>query len=693
MTCYNYLDVSYAHAHRDTPALMARKGEAQCVVDLRAERERCSFNKDEITTLLDGGEDKTRQRKKLERVFLADPEFLDTTRPDYLSHEDKYANELRKACHMIKKFNEDEEAQQLVGQMDGIKTLIGSGLGVALTKDGNPLALHFVMFMPAIMGQGTVEQQGEWIGRAWSGEIIGTYAQTELGHGTFLRGLETTATYDTATQEFVLHSPTITATKWWPGGLGKTANYAVVMAQLYTGGRCHGPHPFIVQLRDEETHQSLPGVTLGEIGPRLGMNTNDNGFLLFTHHRIPRTHLLMKHSQVLEDGTYIRPVSDKLAYGTMVFVRVAICFDTCRQLQRAVTIATRYSAIRRQSELVPGEPEPQILEYQTQQHKLIPLIATVFGIHFAAQRVWQTYNDVTGSINDGNLDLLPELHTLSCGLKALSSSDAANGIDTCRLSCGGHGYLASSSLPRIYTATTAAITYEGENTVMWLQVARYLIKSFREARQGRTLGHSVSYLTPRPASTHTSDTRLSNAALVESFRVAVSHMVGEVAGRLQAQCDSGTVFELAWNDCSVQLARCAQVHIRYFTCEEFLSGVEKAEVSEATRGVLLKLCRLYLVFHIIGNQGDFLRSGALTPADLSALEVEQAALLSALRPDAVSLVDSFDIHDRILDSTLGCSDGNVYERMFEEAKKSPLNQKDVPDAYYKYLRPLMKANL
>ena len=29
------------------------------------------------------------------------------------------------------------------------------------------------------------------IGRAWNLEIVGTYAQTELGHGTFIRGLET----------------------------------------------------------------------------------------------------------------------------------------------------------------------------------------------------------------------------------------------------------------------------------------------------------------------------------------------------------------------------------------------------------------------------------------------------------------------------------------------------------------------
>ncbi|XP_048268869.1 probable peroxisomal acyl-coenzyme A oxidase 1 [Bombus terrestris] len=74
------------------------------------------------------------------------------------------------------------------------------------------------MFLPALMGQANSEQQAYWINRAWAGDVIGTYAQTELGHGTFLRGLETTATYDPETKEFVSNSPTLTSYKWWPGG-------------------------------------------------------------------------------------------------------------------------------------------------------------------------------------------------------------------------------------------------------------------------------------------------------------------------------------------------------------------------------------------------------------------------------------------------------------------------------------------
>lgn len=75
------------------------------------------------------------------------------------------------------------------------------------------LGVHYVMFLPALMNHGTSDQQAEWISRAWNCNIIGTYAQTELGHGTFIRGLETTATYDPSSQEFVIHSPTITAYK------------------------------------------------------------------------------------------------------------------------------------------------------------------------------------------------------------------------------------------------------------------------------------------------------------------------------------------------------------------------------------------------------------------------------------------------------------------------------------------------
>src|ERR1700761_7448689 len=92
-------------------------------------------------------------------------------------------------------------------------------------------------------------------------EIIGAYAQTELGHGSNVRGIELEATWDQSTKEFVLHSPTLSASKWWNGTLGRTATHAVVIAQLLLSSNndgalaSYGPHPFIVQIRDAITHK------------------------------------------------------------------------------------------------------------------------------------------------------------------------------------------------------------------------------------------------------------------------------------------------------------------------------------------------------------------------------------------------------------------------------------------------------
>lgn len=82
--------------------------------------------------------------------------------------------------------------------------------------------------------------------------------------------------------------------------MAHTANYCMIMAQLYIKDKNYGIQPFMVQIRDEETHMPLPGIHVGEIGPKLGFNTVNNGFLGFNHVRIPRNWMMMKNAQVLK---------------------------------------------------------------------------------------------------------------------------------------------------------------------------------------------------------------------------------------------------------------------------------------------------------------------------------------------------------------------------------------------------------
>lgn len=137
-------------------------------------------------------------------------------------------------------------------------------------NSNSPFGHKSVLFQPAIEHNGTEEQKAKWLTLAKAGKILGTYAQTELGHGSFIRGLETTATFDDKTDEFVVHSPTINSTKFWPAGLGFSSTHAVVMAQLVVAQKQLGPHLFIVPIRSLNDGKPLPGIRMGDVGLKMG---------------------------------------------------------------------------------------------------------------------------------------------------------------------------------------------------------------------------------------------------------------------------------------------------------------------------------------------------------------------------------------------------------------------------------------
>ncbi|XP_008552006.1 probable peroxisomal acyl-coenzyme A oxidase 1 [Microplitis demolitor] len=660
--------------------------------DLQRERNNCTFKPIELTHLLDGSPEKTAVRREREEYFLSDPELKDKIPNSYCSHKELYEDAIRKGCILLRKIKYLQE--QGKGEIEMYSQVLGGMLGAALIQNGNPLVLHYVMFIPTIMGQGTIEQQGYWISRAWSCNIIGTYAQTELGHGTFIRGLETTATYDPNTKEFILNSPTRTSYKWWPGGLGHTANYAVVVAQLYTQGICRGIHPFIVQLRDEETHEPLSGIKIGEIGTKLGMNSTNNGFLGFNEVRIPRENMLMKNAQVLEDGTYVKPATDKLTYGTMMFVRVLLVRDTARYLSKAVTIAIRYSAVRRQSQINPDAGECQIIDFVTQQYKLFPHLASCFSFVLSADWIWEMYNNVSAELHHGELERLPELHALTCCLKAVASSDAAMGVEQLRLACGGHGYMDSSNLPATYSLVTAICTYEGENTVMLLQTARYLVKACKQALAGDPLTPTVRYLSVLSKGGKRRPWKNTLTCIIVAHQAAAAGKIRTATDNIDKRIRMGESPEDAWNHTSIELVQAAEAHCRSFLVLRFAEWVKSlTNVSKELHEVLKQLCEMYAVYWVLQRLGDFLRFSCLKAEDVPALQKRLEDLFQLIRVNAVGLVDAFDIRDEILGSTLGAYDGNVYERLFTEAMKSPLNQESVNKSFHLYLKPLLKSNL
>nr|QFF91504.1 acyl-CoA oxidase 1 isoform 1 [Potamotrygon motoro] len=653
--------------------------------DLRRERESATFLTESLTHLLDGGPEKTRRRREIESLALNDPD-LQHEDPNFMTYSERYDAAVKKSSLMVKKIQENAISNP--EEIIFFKRYVHRGWP-------EPLDLHLGMFLPTILNQATPEQQDRFFMPAWNLQIIGTYAQTEMGHGTFIRGLETTATYDPSTQEFVLNSPTVTSIKWWPGGLGKTSNHAIVLAQLYIQGQCKGLHAFIVPIRKMGTHEPLPGVIVGDIGPKFGYDQVDNGFLKLENIRIPRENMLMRYAKVMPDGTYLKPPSDKLTYGTMVFIRCMIVGESARVLSQACTIAVRYSAVRHQSELKPGAPEPQILDYQTQQYKLFPLLATAYAFRFVGNFMRDMYQRITADINDGDYSQLPELHSLSAGLKAFTSWVATAGIEECRMACGGHGYSRSSGLPDIYVTFTPSCTYEGENTVMMLQTARYLFKSYSQAKSGQRLSGTVSYLSDLHS--HIQPQQVANrppvididdvSRLVEAYKLRAASLVEGAAHNYHVELGRRNSKEEAWNNTAIDLVRASEAHCHYVVVKLFAAKL--TEITDiSVHDVLCTLFQLYALYGISKNSGDFLHAGIFNDQEISQVQQRVKELLTAVRPNAVALVDAFDYPDAILSSVLGRYDGNVYEHMFEWAKRSPLNKTEVHESFYKYLKPL-----
>jgi hypothetical protein len=124
-----------------------------------------------------------------------------------------------------------------------------------------------------------------------------------------------------------------------------------------------GVHAFIVPIRSLESHMPLPGVTVGDIGPKLGTDSNDNGYLRLNHVRVPRDHMLMgfakvRHQppanacwptgwcsltevfllmQVDREGRYSKPAHDKIAYFGMLYIRASLVEEASRYRTRTHT--------------------------------------------------------------------------------------------------------------------------------------------------------------------------------------------------------------------------------------------------------------------------------------------------------------------------------------------------------------------
>ncbi|KAJ3285940.1 acyl-CoA oxidase [Rhizoclosmatium globosum] len=673
---------------------------------LAAERARATFDPAAMTRVLFGN--------NLVGVFEETLGVLQSDENNTFSKENRYymgrSERFKDRLKMDSKFAEIARTNKWNDTQRTVANL--------LIDEPGTFSLHTGMFMPCLNSQGTDEQRKYWLGLAHNYRIIGCYAQTELGHGSNVQGLETTATYIPETEQFELHSPSLTAAKWWVGGLGKTATHAVVMARLITKGKDFGPHTFIVPIRSLEDHKPFPGIMVGDVGPKMGFNCVDNGFMLFNKYRISRDHMLMRYSKVDKEGNYHAPPVQRISYGTMIFVRAYLVASSALALARGATVAIRYSAIRRQFSdpnaskddavfqkfsPLPGSKakcETAVIDYSLQQYRLFPIIAQSYALHFSGFWMLRIYVKMMKNINDGNLDLLPEVHAASSGLKSLTTTIAAAGIEEARRACGGHGYSLFSGLPDFLNTFLPLVTLEGDNHLLTQQTARYLLKQVKKYSQDPSKiptndSSTTKYLGAPYLKSWTSAKKEEDLQNTDVLLDAFGHRSKRLVVELATKMAKGQ----SWNDSLIEMYAISKAHCQYILLKNFVHGATDKRASKAgVTGPLGTLCVLFGLSTMEQELSEFVEDGFVSQQQTTWLRSQLKKTLAAVRPNAVALVDSWGIPDYVLNSALGRYDGKAYESMFEMALKEPLNVNarlhgDVVEGYEEYLRPLIRRGL
>lgn len=644
---------------------------------LPAERAKCSFDIEVMTDLVTGGGKRKERAKGFEHLF------------DRLPFNDTHLDEFRSYQELAEKKHERAAAAMGVVRDNPKFMLAHQGgkvsMGQFLSSSG--ISIHFSMFLTFVRTQADKAQQAAWLDHAVNGRFLGAYAQTELGHGSNIRALETTATFDRETDEFVVHSPTLTSMKWWPTGI-QACTHAALMAQLVIDGVSYGFHGFFVQLRDDCGH-CMPGVEVGEIGPKFDQAHNYIGYARFTHVRIPRFNMFAKSQQVTREGVYVPapPKLSKFKYISMMSTRVAFVGMSGDSAAKSATIAARYLSVRAQgfTDTTAEDPlalgEHRVMDYRMTQHRVLRATGLAYMFHFTARWVGDYLTRVQREVSEGNesaADELPELHASCAGLKVWSTLYAHEAMEDMRRACGGQGFLRSSALGDIVTEFGVAVTGEGEQVILSMQVARYLIKAAQEQRAGKPLAGTVRYLEgeaskPELCLSSSVEAPRRLEALVEMYKDRARRFTLDLEARFTAARDRGGSFDEALNSVAVRAYKASETHCIYVFVRNFKQAIDEYVKDEACAAALRRLAELVFLQIMRDQAGDWIES--LDYARLGALEDRIEELLTELRPDCVGLTDSFGHSDMALkDSTLGRFDGNVYEAIYERAKRSPLNE-------------------
>ncbi|KAJ3083691.1 acyl-Coenzyme A oxidase [Rhizoclosmatium hyalinum] len=643
----------------------------QAMADIARERKNTSFSIQAMAEYVDGGKDLHNARKLAHNILKRDPQIAFETNPFDLTR----AQWRWKTAQQVSRIN---EIRATLGKTDPLLAdAISKAAGELSESLSMKMYVHDMLYHQSIQLFGTPAQIKEFIPK--DPRIVGCFAMTELGHSSSLRDLETTATFDPKTNEWIITSPTLTSTKWWIGAAGQSATHTVLVSQTIVNTENHGLSWFIVPLRSLETGRLLPGVTCGDIGAKAGRHGLDNGWIQLTSVRIPLNNMLSKWMQVIPSLTQPPRVSPPphpaVMYATLIPERISALTLLQVLVGQSVTIASRYGVVRRQ-----GPGNPQIIDFQIQTVNTLPLVAGLYVYMNAERKIqgrWDRLRLEAVQNPSVYLEELPDIHSVSAGFKAVGTWWGSYALETCRRACGGHAYSAYNAIAGHIADWGVVTTGGGDNYTLIQQLARYvmgIIQKVLANKQVACIG-STAFLANtqqilKQRYTFPQDGFKDLHSYVTLFSSLVVKMGADLVSKFKETRKSNSTADV-WNIYMVDLTKLGTIFVYQHLFSLYHEGMSDLK-NEAISPVLLK-CGVLFAADVVRREllDSVLEYECMTKGQVERLRETVYSGAKELRADVVGLTDAFGFPDFILKAPIGRYDGDIYRHYFETVKNAP----------------------
>ncbi|SHF53784.1 Acyl-coenzyme A oxidase [Arenibacter palladensis] len=514
--------------------------------------------------------------------------------------------------------------------------------------------VQFGLFGGSIQKLGTKKHHDRYLTAVGKAELLGCFAMTETGHGSNVRGIKTTATYNKEQDNITIHTPGKNDNKEYIGN-ALHGTMASVFAQLIVDGKNHGVHAILVPLRDSE-NRLMPGVRIEDNGYKLGLNGVDNGKIWFDQVKVPRENLLNKYGDIKPDGTYYSDIKNPnkrffTMLGTLVGGRICVAKGALSGAKMALAIAVKYALQRRQFNDNLKIQEDLIMDYPSHQLRLTPAIAKSYVYQVTLDSMMSIYSD--DSITDKR-----KIETQVAGLKAIITWFANETIQECREACGGKGYLLENRIADLKADVDIFTTFEGDNTVLLQLAAKGIMSDFNTEFNSagfsavfKLLGTQISdkLVTINPIYANKVDKEhLYNPKFHQhAFDYRTRRLTYSAAMRIRNYIKKGIPTYQAFLKVQthlIALGKAYSCELAYNTYLEFTATIE----DKKNQQLFEKLGCLFALSEIREDASWYLEQGYLGGTKSKAIRQRVERLSTEFRPHIEVLVDGFGIPDHCL---------------------------------------------